>query len=309
MNHSGDAAEQIVRLSLEGVEVAARITGSAAKEIALFLLAALKNRDKNLKLKGKARLTSMLKSGKALEIYSVKESDLKKFSQGAKEYGIVYCVLRNTKNTPDGLCDIMVKAEDAPKITRLAERFKFATVDKAKIESELVAEKAERAAAGQGLGAEQKAPGANDTEALLDDLLGAEPEAPDRNDTDKLLDDLLGTEEGKTTPEPTQAGQGKPGKEAIDNSPLAGGAPPKADPSAPISGNKSNSERGTLSKPSVKEELREIKAARKAKETDEPVQGDKAVDEKPKDKPAATTHQQPPRRGGKPKSPKMKGSR
>ena len=30
MNHSGDAAEQIVRMSLEGVEVAAKITGTLA---------------------------------------------------------------------------------------------------------------------------------------------------------------------------------------------------------------------------------------------------------------------------------------
>jgi len=34
MSVSGDAAEQIVKMSLEGVEVAARITGTAAKEIA-----------------------------------------------------------------------------------------------------------------------------------------------------------------------------------------------------------------------------------------------------------------------------------
>lgn len=44
MNHSGDAAEQIVRMSLEGVEVAAKITGSAAKEIGTFLVAALKSK-------------------------------------------------------------------------------------------------------------------------------------------------------------------------------------------------------------------------------------------------------------------------
>lgn len=37
MNPSGDAAEQVVRLSLEGVEVAAKITGSAAKEVAALL--------------------------------------------------------------------------------------------------------------------------------------------------------------------------------------------------------------------------------------------------------------------------------
>ena len=74
MNHSGEAAEQIVRISLEGVEVAARITGTAAKEIALLLIAALKNDNKShLKLKGKARMTSMLKSGKALEIFSIKK--------------------------------------------------------------------------------------------------------------------------------------------------------------------------------------------------------------------------------------------
>jgi len=145
VNHSGDAAEQIVRMSLEGVEVAAKISGTAAKEIAVFLIAALKSKSKKLKLKGKARMTSMLKSGKALEIFSVKERDLQKFAQGAKQYGIVYCVLRNRKNTPDGLCDIMVKADDAPKISRVVERFKFAAVDKAKIESEIVKAKEEKA--------------------------------------------------------------------------------------------------------------------------------------------------------------------
>ena len=55
-NHSGDAAEQAVRMMLEGVEVAARITGVAAKEVALLLLAALKAPEKatgGIKLKGR----------------------------------------------------------------------------------------------------------------------------------------------------------------------------------------------------------------------------------------------------------------
>ncbi len=42
MTNSGDAAEQVVRLSLEGFEVAARLTGSAAKNIALLLASVLK---------------------------------------------------------------------------------------------------------------------------------------------------------------------------------------------------------------------------------------------------------------------------
>ena len=42
MNPGGDAAEQIVRLSLEGVEVAAKISGNGAKNIGLLLYAVLK---------------------------------------------------------------------------------------------------------------------------------------------------------------------------------------------------------------------------------------------------------------------------
>jgi len=299
MNHGGDAAEQIVRMSLHGVEVIARITGTAAKEIALFLLAAIRSQDKggNMKLKGKERLSSMLKSGKPLEIFSVKEGDLQKFSQAAKQYGIVYCALRNAKNSPDGLCDIMVKADDAPKISRIVERFHFATVDKAKIESEIVAQKAGRKA---------------------DAGTGDAPQAPDLGDTDKLVDDLLGTQEGKTAPERRDAapdtahGAGR-GEEAKDNRPLAenGGEPPKNRPSEPISENAGKSTKGILSRPSVKEELREIKATRaglaaqKAKEADAPRRDAPAADI-PKSR-METTHKQP--QGGRLKIKRNKESR
>ena len=61
MNTGGDAAEQIVRMSLEGFEVAAKLTGAGAKNIAVLLYTILKEEQKT---KGKARLTSMLRSGK-----------------------------------------------------------------------------------------------------------------------------------------------------------------------------------------------------------------------------------------------------
>lgn len=114
MNTSGDAAEQVVRLSLEGMEVAAKITGSAAKEVAALLYAALKNRDKN-KIKGRQRLTSMLRSGKELTIFTVKNKDMARFVADAKRYGVVYCVLREAKDNPHGVSEIMVRAEDAAK--------------------------------------------------------------------------------------------------------------------------------------------------------------------------------------------------
>ena len=42
MTQGGDAAEQIVRLSLEGMEVAVKISGESAKNIALILMAVLR---------------------------------------------------------------------------------------------------------------------------------------------------------------------------------------------------------------------------------------------------------------------------
>ena len=37
MNYSGDAAEQVVRISLEGTEFALRMSGAAAKNVAAAL--------------------------------------------------------------------------------------------------------------------------------------------------------------------------------------------------------------------------------------------------------------------------------
>ncbi|MBQ8538529.1 MAG: PcfB family protein [Ruminococcus sp.] len=143
MNNSGDAAEQVVRLSLEGFEVAAKLTGSAAKEVAVLLISVLKQEHKT---KGKARLTNMIKSGKELKVFSIQQKDLKQFVQQAKRYGVLYNVLRDrNSNSSSAEVDIIARAEDASKIQRIVERFNMgATVDKASIVSEIEKSKAER---------------------------------------------------------------------------------------------------------------------------------------------------------------------
>lgn len=109
MNTGGEAAEQIVRMSLEGFEVAAKITGAGAKNIAILLYSILKEEKKT---KGKARLTSMLRSGKELKVFTVKSGDLKKFTQEAKKYGVLYCVLTDRKNKdPNAEIDVIARAE------------------------------------------------------------------------------------------------------------------------------------------------------------------------------------------------------
>lgn len=133
MNQSSDAAEQIVRMSLQGFEVGARITGSGAKEIAALLLAIMKDKKKTA---GKTNLVNMLKSGKELKVFSVKQEDFKKFTDEAKRYGVLYTALIN-KKAKDGVIDILVKADDASKINRIVQRFNLAKFDEVAIRGDI----------------------------------------------------------------------------------------------------------------------------------------------------------------------------
>ncbi len=269
MNSSGDAAEQVVRLSLEGTEVALKLTGAAAKNIAAALYAVFRNRDKT-KTKGHQRLSAMLKSGKELKVFTIREEHLRQFAKEAKRYGVVYCALRGKGRSDDGMVDLMVRAEDASKINRIVERFKMATVDAASIKREIEKDKVEKGAAQ----AEQESAAANSVndEALLDEMLGAAPpkEVPD-----------------SPNPNPAQ----------MEKSP----------PSEPTSETPSKADEGTVEKaeqrPSVRQELREIQAQQKAKEATSPEQ---ETEQPRKKSPKSPQHQQPKSKNKKKKKAKEK---
>ena len=133
MSYSGDAAEQVVRMSLNGVEVAAKISGKAAEKLAVLLYAVLKDQKRT---KGKIRLTNMLRSGKPLKVFAVRDDELDVFSKAAKQYGVLYCVLKD-RDANDGLTDVMVRADDASKINRIIERFGINTVDQGELHAEI----------------------------------------------------------------------------------------------------------------------------------------------------------------------------
>lgn len=133
MNTSSDAAEQIVRISLQGFEVTAKVAGSGAKDIAALIVAIMKDKTKT---KGKTNLTNMLKSGKELKVFSIREEELAKFSREADRYGVLYCAI-NKKKTIDGIIDILVKTEDAPKINRIVQRFNLSRYNEVAIRSSI----------------------------------------------------------------------------------------------------------------------------------------------------------------------------
>ena len=277
MNTGGEAAEQIVRMSLEGFEVAAKITGAGAKNIAILLYSILKEEKKT---KGKARLTSMLRSGKELKVFTVKRGDLQKFTQEAKKYGVLYCVLTDRKNKdPNAEVDVIARAEDASKISRIVERFHLASVDTASIVTE--AEKSK------------------DGKAVAKDAADGQPEpdvgVQEKAEKEKLMDALMGKpiKKEENAPNPSVA--------KTEKSPLS--EPTSEQP-------KKSAEGATMTKaekPSVKEELRKIKESRKEQEADaSPAVGKDKPSDKAKPATGKTEHKQPQR---KKKKSKTKGTR
>ena len=288
MNTGGEAAEQIVRMSLEGFEVAARITGAGAKNIAILLYSILKEEQKT---KGKARLTNMLRSGKELKVFTVKSGDLKKFTQEAKKYGVLYCVLADRKNKdPDAEVDVIARAEDASKISRIVERFSLASVDTASIVTEAEKSKGAKGKAKDAKTAGEKDAGAKDGQPEPD--VGVEEKA----EKDKLMDALMGKpmQKEENAPNPSVA--------KTEKSPLS--EPTSKQQRKPAEG----ATMAKTEKPSVREELRKIKESRKEQEADASPNLDKEKSPDRAKKPPAgkTEHKQPQKRKRKPKS---KGAR
>ena len=140
--NSSESAEQIVKISLEGMEVACRISGQLIERFAVMLYTMAKD---NKASKGKTNLNNMLKSGSPLQIFSLKENELKKFHEESKKYGVLYTALIDKKHPDrDGVIDIMVRANDAPKVNRIVERFKLSAIDMATIKSEIEKDKIEQ---------------------------------------------------------------------------------------------------------------------------------------------------------------------
>ena len=230
MNYAGDAAEQIVRMSLEGAEFALKITGSAAKNIAAALYAVLKEQKKT---KGKARVQSMLRENRSTTIYTVKKEDCPEFAEQAKKYGILYAPIPVRKK--DESIDIMVFEDDAGRANRIVEKFNLTAENTASIRSEVGKSREPR-------GSAQAPP---------------EQAAPEKSAEDKLLDEML--------EKPAQTEKSQPDNPAAKQSDSFGKAAEKSRPSAPTSENNSRPAEGTSEpqKKSVREELREIQAARK----------------------------------------------
>ena len=252
MNSGTEAAEQIVRMSLNGVEVAARITGKAALRVAAFLYAIMKDQKKT---RGKSKLNRMLKNNQKLSIFSINDGDVSRFCHEARRYGILYCILKD-KNASDGKTDIMVRDSDKSKVSRIIERYHLYDYDISSVVSEKLPEEE-----------------LNEIMSEIGDQLvrgkASVPEAPaleEKDPVDEYLEKVLSFEKDGSDGKP-----GNPTQARAVPSPQSGrsSGARKREPSSQRAADKaSDEERDARKRPSVRKELEEIKKERAGKKPD-----------------------------------------
>ena len=246
MNLGSDPADQVVRYTLEGTEFALRISGTAAKNFAIFAAAVLRDQKKT---RGKTNLTRLLREGKPLKFFSVSADRMREFAQEAKRHGLLFVPMRD-RNDPNHI-EVAIWADDAAKVERIIERMQLDVVEtgEAEIMSDVTPEQpTEHPAQGQAWPDRQPAQAAD----------GPIPFEPDDADYDL----------GFTQPAPSPAEPGNPPPSRSTRRTDLPSAPPSTSRSrSPNISPKLRAEQARNERPSVRDELRSIKVMLRQRES------------------------------------------
>ena len=126
--NGGDAAEQMVRILLDGTETVVKITGEGARQLAAFLYAwAQQEHGKNPAQHGRTSMVRLLKSGQELQVFRLRKEEYAAFKPQARQYKLLYAALRNRRD-PDGLIDVVVRTDEIPRVNHVLERLGYGSV-------------------------------------------------------------------------------------------------------------------------------------------------------------------------------------
>ena len=86
MNSGSEAADQMVREGIQITEAAVKLSALGAKNLAAIALALARD---NPKVRGRTRLSRLLRDGKELKVFPIQAGDLAEFS--GRPSTTVYC--------------------------------------------------------------------------------------------------------------------------------------------------------------------------------------------------------------------------
>lgn len=245
MSMPGEASDAVLKVILDGTEVTLKLLGSGAKELALMLLAAVKNEKEN----APGAVTFMKDVSKDGSVTSVvlNGDDFAKFADQAKSYGIRFCGMKGNQSD---LVRVAFRSGDAPRVKMLCEDAGIGTMERESILSDEALASAEQSVA-QGTGPAPDAPMQAGPETPVFSFGGElEPRSPEN-------------------PTPAQTVAGSPSEPSLNNKPNSAvphsEGKPKSDKAVEKVAEKMRSTERPDGRKSVRKQLSDIRAAQASK--------------------------------------------
>lgn len=122
----GEASEQVMRLALQGGEIAVRLGGTLAKNIAAMMLALYKN---HKMVYGKKHLGKILRSDhRDVRQYPMSREQFKEFKKISHKYKVLYAAIGDrgrAAKRPGAVIDLMLPIEEIGRANMVFERIGY----------------------------------------------------------------------------------------------------------------------------------------------------------------------------------------
>ena len=113
MDTSGEAADLVVKESIQLTEASIKLLAAGSKNLAAFLYALAKD---NKKLVGKTSMNRLLREGKELKSFCIKEEDFAEFRKYARP-NVLFAAVQDTKAN-DGLVALVTNTDFVPQAAK-----------------------------------------------------------------------------------------------------------------------------------------------------------------------------------------------
>ena len=116
MDVSGEVADLMVKESIQITEESVKLLAAGARDLTAFLLALAQD---NKKLSGKTNMARLLREGKELKVFSIRESDLADFKSFAKK-NVLYSVVKD-KGAGNGMVNLITNVDYVSQVNHFME--------------------------------------------------------------------------------------------------------------------------------------------------------------------------------------------
>lgn len=168
MDVSAEAADVVVRESLQATEAAAKLTLEGVKNVAALLLAIAKQ---DMKVVGETTAKRLARDQSPAVVIPIKAEDRAKFQKLAKEFGVLYFIAQK-KGSDTGILNVVSNQNYAAQLNAVMEQMGYPIPQQAKEED---ASKKAKSRAPQGKSSPERGSGLNPSPTTA---AAVEPDSP-----------------------------------------------------------------------------------------------------------------------------------